>query len=346
MTIGGRNLSKEMYVLDKNFILDPKISDNCLLAYVVLMIAKRKRRVDYFPYEYLCFQSTDRIQDKIIISKVKKGIKELESLKIVKLIQETKIGKQLDIDKLFMETDSHNKKIIPFVSISRDELQKILNSGLKHRMSMLRYFLCVISTLSSVDNQTGYLSRKGVAYRSIESLSDLAKINRNTVFHYNKWLEENGLLYINHSYDVVLDDKGRIEKGIPNCYGRPQDYNAINALQFAIHQNCSMSRQMKSLSKNANQRRTVAQKINHLQKGKEYTYKTLKTLYAFCEQSNNDKQHELDKLNEMMEKNQITEFDAQQRRNQINSRSDYDLEYIKNKMEEAKIRQIQKEGGG
>lgn len=335
-----------MFVLDKELTTNPEISENCLLAYVLLMISKRKRKIDYFPYEYLCFQGTDKIQDKIIITKLKAGIKELESLHIVTLIKETKSGKELDIHKLFLETDDHNRKISPFITISLVELKKILNSGLKHRMSMLRYFFCVLSTFSSVDNQTGYLSRKGVACKSIDDLADLAGINRNTVFHYNKWLEENKLLYINHSYDVILDDKGKIEKGIPNCYGRPQDYDAINALQVAIHQNYSQSRQMKSLSKNANKKRSVAQKINNLQKGKVYSYRTLQGLYTFCKQFNDDKQHELNKLNEMIKKNQITEFDAQQRKDQINSKPDYDLEYIKNKIEEAKTRQIQKEGGG
>ena len=330
------------FKIEKDIALSPELCDDEFLVYLVLMI--RRKKIDYFSYDYLSYQMTGRIQDTIFTKRIKNGFKLLEQRHMIQIIQETKNGKVINLERLFLDSTStvadldYTTKAKKFITVEEQEIKKILRSGLKHRVSVLRYFICVLSTFSSHDNDDGYFCRKGTGHYSIENLADLAGINRNTVFHYNKWLEENGLLYINHSYDVLLDDKGKIEKGIPNCYGRPRNKEAVNTLQFLIHQNYSQSRQMKSLSKKANQRRSVAQKINQLHKGKVYTNKTLKGLYSFCKQSNEEKQHELDTLNKMIESNQITEFDARQRKEQINSKPDYDLDYIKNKMKEAETR--------
>ena len=338
------------FKIEKDIALSPELCDDEFLVYLVLMT--RRKKIDYFSYDYLSYQMTGRIHDTIFTKRIKNGFKLLEQRHMIQIIQETKNGKEINLERLFLDSTStvadldHTTKAKRFITIEEQEIKKILRSGLKHRVSVLRYFICVLSTFSSHDNDDGYFCRKGTGHYSIENLADLAGINKNTVFHYNKWLEENGLLYINHSYDVLLDDKGKIEKGIPNCYGRPRNKEAVNTLQFLIHQNYSQSRQMKSLSKNANQKRSVAQKINNLKKGKVYTNRTLQRIYNFCKQSNEEKQHELEKLSEMIRRNQITEFDARQRKEQINSKPDYDLDYIKNKMKEAEERQIQKEGGG
>ena len=123
-----------------------------------------------------------------------------------------------------------------FTVITFGEVQKIFNVENVNNFLLLRYFVSLISTISSkitvyLDN--GEYKNRVVGNFTIDYLSELSGITDRTIIEYNKILEEIGLIYIYRQEDFVLDKENNIKR-LNNIYGRASDIEYITT--FAKNQ--------------------------------------------------------------------------------------------------------------
>jgi hypothetical protein len=114
----------------------------------------------------------------------------------------------LNLSKFKIEKDS--KKY--YTVINSDYIVKILNSNLKEKIELLRFYCYLMTTLSKTGDKVG------VGFTSYENMDDATGICRQTISKYMDKLEQLKIIYIYRSSDTILFADNFIRE-IPNVYG-------------------------------------------------------------------------------------------------------------------------------
>lgn len=223
---------KEIIFLKENLVYDENLTDEGLLVYIALRgkyyLKNVHSTIDWIHYDDLIWNLTgEDSHTKCYIQKMKLGIENLSELGEIKIISYKKDKMKIE----FLDTYYFDMKneLINTIKIYTDEVYKIINSRLKQRDKILRYFIIKISTLvRNIFNNVcavygvkikndNYNNNCDIGYDSIEYCAAyFADISESSAIRYDKWLEENGLLCMLRS-----------ENGLTNCYSRLKDKNGL-----------------------------------------------------------------------------------------------------------------------
>lgn len=313
--------------LENDVIRNSDLTDDGLLAYVGLRIMANNQKVkDYVLYDYITYCLCGVMGNDNLKKYVKNGIADLEHLGFVNVLDTTNVGKEIDLSNIMFSVNKDEPSEFKyFTKINKNELFTILNSTEKFKIKILRYFICMISTLNHSKYSGDTINQfTNVGSQSIQHLAELSNISKNAVIHYNKFLEENQLIYICRSDKFVANENGIIEKNFTNCYGRPEDKYSINSFQWKIENRYNANTGIKLLSDNVNTKRSMKMKFHHLKTGKGLKYS-------------------LEELNAIKEYIDNTNHNATVRKQEVVF-SDDDIAIINNRITE--LQKSQKEGAG
>lgn len=231
---------------------------------------------------------------------IKYGIKELTDNHIVEKIEEQQKHYILDCSNLLV---NHSKEF--FTVITFGEVQKIFSVENINNFLLLRYFVSLMSTVSSkitvyLDN--GEYKNRVVGNFTIDYLSELSGITGRTIIEYNKILEEIGLIYIYRQEDFVLDKDNNIKR-LNNIYGRSSDIEYITTFAKNQQKHYVSYRYLENNNKKANNKRRLAQMYQQLLKGRgeKYTQYDIKEIYNYIIEENQ-------KYERMYEKNKCEDY--------------------------------------
>lgn len=157
------------------------------------------------------------------------GLKDLENHGLIRKINEKKYNYEYDLQPIFFDPSNTNKENkLYFTVVYTDELSTIMQIEDKNftgsKAKLIRYFINVVSTFMNgrqwtYELQDGSKTDGVIGFSSIEALSNISNINKDTVLTYNKVLEKEKILYIYRAKELLLIDDGTL-KGITNTYGR------------------------------------------------------------------------------------------------------------------------------
>lgn len=116
-----------------------------------------------------------------------------------------------------------------YTSIELDYIVKILNSNLKEKISLLRFYCYLLTTIC----KTGL--KEGVGFTSYENMATVIGICRQTISKYMNTLESLGLIHIYRSNDAIV--KNGIVHEIPNTYGDISNKDKINNIGSDFEEN-------------------------------------------------------------------------------------------------------------
>lgn len=280
--MGIKQIDKPIW-LENDIIRNPQIDDDALIAYIGLRtILCNEIRQDYIAYDCIAYAISKQINNRKLISVIKKGINTLTKVSLITCLSESNIGKELQFDRLIFDSKSKH-----FTIVYQNEIYKILNSDISCNIAILRYFIITISTLNH-SKQKGHITNNysNVGNQSIQYRADMAGISKKTAIKYDKWLEDNQLLYIARSDKAVVNSNGAIEKSFCNHYGRCADRQNIDTSLSLYENNWGANigqknlRDLHGLSKES---KSLIAKMTYILKGKEYSidiYKQLITFYG------------------------------------------------------------------
>ena len=283
-------MDKPVY-LSKKVTENSNITDEGILVYVALRtkyyFQKWHFSRDMIHYEDLLWiLMEDDKYTKNYLKKIKDGLENLDKLKIIHIEQRYKNKDLITFQEMYFfttskkegrekeEIDSATEKTEPFTILYLREIHTIMKSDEKFKDKLLRYFIAKVGTIYHGNNQIsfngiGFTHVNNVGAISQKYVSDIAHIKEKAAQHYDKWLEEHGLLIILRSSGKIVDNKTRvIVNGFPNCYARPEN---IKELDFYFNQRekerNNMHDEIIQLSKNANKNRSHKQSYNAYKRG-------------------------------------------------------------------------------
>ena len=204
------------------------------------------------------------------------GLNELIDNNYVSVLDSDKKIYSLDLSSLYVDGKKHK-----YIEVDSEEIISIMNIDYTGKFNLLKYFVLLIGTInSSIEVYIDCDSRKNIiGNMTIDFLSNLTKLNRNTIMTYNEILTENNLIYIYRSDDIYLKDNEI--KSLNNIYGRPQDKEYINT-HAANQQKHFNSNKYTKINKNkSNSKRALAQKYIALCNGKEYSKQDIIEIYQY-----------------------------------------------------------------
>lgn len=177
-----------------------------------------------------------------------------------------------------------------FVQVSYDELHKIMNIQTRaNRSKLFRYFVSVVGCFN-YSNNVDEEYRGRVCGISLESINAL--IPKKTAIHYNEILEENEILFVYRSDDILYSEKQGLKR-IANAYSRYADKNLCLTFAMQYQNNYGWKKRQSDLDK-ANTSRSLAQKYNNMLKGKEYDPETVRDIYVWAVEWNQARKKQYD----------------------------------------------------
>lgn len=211
------------------------------------------------------------------------GLIALEMMGLIKTIEEiSKTEAVYDLSDLFIDDY--------YVILDVDEIHSICNLNEKvDKFGVLRYFACMVGTIDynshiyigsgsdckSVSNFVGYMPQ--------EYLSSLCGIPTTSIINYNRILEDNNLIYIYRHNSYRTEDG--VLRSINNHYGRIE--NAEYIIQFAEqYEDVTGNEKTVQAKKDANYRRSMAQKYRALCNGKEYSEMEIEEIKEYVSKNN------------------------------------------------------------
>lgn len=194
------------------------------VAYIALkilydkMLTKDKKEVPvYVTPQSLYYELSGLFKpNRTTKAKLEEGIQGLIEADTIQMIETDNKGNYI-LDLVGLKIDVQYDI---YVKMSQEEIRKIFNIPYKQRFNLLRFAVCVFSTINS-KNKCGFSSYSNMSWLSgVQSKTTCA-----TLLHV---LEDYKVLYVRHSDTLKRDLDGKI-KNLPNCYGRPEDKKEINA---------------------------------------------------------------------------------------------------------------------
>lgn len=269
--------------IPEKLITDNTFSDYSLAVYCVLRTLSQPTQLPILciTQSQIEFYLTGKLSKRRLISDyIKCGINELVDNHIIEKVDEQQKHYILDCSNL---CTSNSKDF--FTVITFGEVQKIFNVENVNNFLLLRYFVSLISTISSkitvyLDN--GEYKNRVVGNFTIDYLSELSGITNRTIIEYNKILESIELIHIFRQEDFVIDKENNIKR-LNNIYGRACDSEYIDTYAKNQQKHYESYRYTENNLKKANSKRRLAQMYQQLIKGggKDYSEQDIKEIYKY-----------------------------------------------------------------
>ena len=221
--------------LNKGLVTGTALTQDGVLAYMALRtiidesipLYNKTSSVDCVSLNRMAFAlvGSQERYEKVLLDSLQRGIYELKLANVLGILQDfsTKNSCEylLDMANMRLDTEKDN-----FMFVYPEEVHKILtcNEIMKKKISMLRYFVALISTFNwsksmryCMENLQGKISTMSIEYISTQA----GMMSQRTCIRYNEILSEMRIIYVYKS-----NDKERVGdklKQIKNCYSRYAD---------------------------------------------------------------------------------------------------------------------------
>lgn len=224
--------------LDKELVTGVTLTQDGVLAYIALRTiidesiplyngTSTKDCVSLNRLAYALVGSQEKYE-KVLLDSLQRGIYELQLAEKLTILKDFSAKPSyeylLDMANMRLDTEKEN-----FIIIYPDEIHKILtcNEIMKKKISMLRYFVALISTFNwsksmryCMEDLQGKISTMSMEYISMQA----GMMSQRTCIRYNEILSEMKVIYVYKSNDKErIGDKLR---QIKNCYSRYADKDA------------------------------------------------------------------------------------------------------------------------
>ena len=276
---------KTLYVI-KRIIEDKKLSDEAFAVWCGLRNIMQMNVMQYFvSYDLIAHSVFNRVPTRRELDAIKKGYTELVAKEFIipKEIFASKTGVIADLTALYYEAGQEY-----FSNIRENEMHIIMNIDTKQsKFKLLRYFACQVSTFNLSADMGEYKGKIGGM--GLDNFVEMLGYSKNSIITYNNILSENKLLYVHNHGDFYqsINYQGKsVLREIPNTYSRYEDMAL--ALQYISETHGWKFYKTDGILRTAkaNERRGLAQKLNHFKAGKEYDIETVKALYYYSEEKN------------------------------------------------------------
>lgn len=272
-------------ILKKDIILNKNLSNQAIMTYVGLAICL-KPGVDFIYadknmiYSYLSgtIASIPRRFDE----NIKNGLKELIDKNIVTCKKRNSGTYYFNVKDFIVDNNEC------YLTVYLSEINKIINSTYKGKVSLLRYYLCLLSTII-IDNKIKNIREPDkfnnkIGMVSQEYISDIANVSTHTVVEYTKILEKLELLYVSRCSFMFKDNNGNVKRH-NNIYGRYIDRNIIDEFTKVRYEMYDDLHKV-HMSSASNNSRSLMQKYNQMVKGKTYSKEVMDSIYNYINQYN------------------------------------------------------------
>ena len=269
---------KRIYI-KKKYLEDVFLSDYAFTIMAALQPYSNNKNEMLLTAEFVSYLVFGRAATRKELYIIKAGLEELIEADIIKVNCElTKSQFVCDISSLYFEQGTEF-----FVIIDYEELHKIMNIETKSdKYKMFRYFVSIVGHF----NLSGFIDEKyrgKVCGYAIEDINEL--IPKRTAIRYNEILEENKLIYIHRSDDILYNGEFNEFKRIVNAYGRYEDQELIEefASKYQDHYGWNhIKERKKSEHEAANKNRALGQKYKNYVNGKQYDEETVEEILQWA----------------------------------------------------------------
>lgn len=232
------------------------------------------------PDDYILYVHTEMIEMEVmnsttipkrLISMIKESLESLIEKLSLTVIEVSKNKKKyiLDCRSLYIANNE------PYISLTTQELRKILDIENVNNFILLKYFVSLIEIINDskeskhkVEKEKRNVQCKSI---SIQTIAEVTHLNPKTIFEYNRALEIAELLYIDQK-NYVSVSKGSGERFYRmNVYKRNNENDATVINEYG-YQNCTCIDSKRNFS---NYKRKMSQRYNQINKGKGEKYSDL-----------------------------------------------------------------------
>jgi len=299
----ARNLHYRKECLNINVYLNKelveRLSPYALAAYYGLRFIMTEQVKEYYvTSELLSYYILNKLTlPRRFNEYISCGLNELIDNEYVLIIESNKKIYSLDLSSLYIDGKSQK-----YIEVDSNEITTIMNIDYTGKFNLLKYFILLIGTINgSIEVYIDFDSKRNIiGNMTIDYLSKITKLNRNTIMAYNNILIENNLIYVYRSNDAYLDNDDI--KSLTNIYGRAKYKLYID--EFAKNQQkYKNSINYVKMNKNkSNSKRSLSQKYIALCNGKEYPKQDIIEIYLYIKSEN-------EKYNKLNEKNNSNYYD-------------------------------------
>ena len=269
---------KKIY-LKKKYLEDSFLTDYAFTIIAALQPFSNNRNDILLTAEYISYLVFGRDATRKELYIIKAGLEELIESEIIKVNK--KINKSqyvCDINNLYFSQGTEF-----FVTIEYEELHKLMNIETKSdKFKLFRYFCSIVGHFNFSDSIDKKYKGKVCGY-ALDVFNEL--IPKRTAIRYNEILEENKLIYIHRSDDILYHTDVNEFKRIINTYGRYEDKELVEEFA-AIYENSygwkHTKERRKSEATEANRNRALGQMYKNYNNGKEYDEETVNEILQWA----------------------------------------------------------------
>lgn len=297
--------------LNKGLVTGTSLTQDGVLAYMALrtiidesiLLYNKTSSVDCVSLNRMAYAlvGSQEKYKKVLLDSLQRGIYELKLANVLNILQDfsTKTSYEylLDMANMRLDTEKDN-----FMFVYPEEVHKILtcNEIMKKKISMLRYFVALISTFNwsksmryCMENLQGKISTMSIEYIATQA----GMMSQRTCIRYNEILSEMKMIYVYKS-----NDKERVGdklKQIKNCYSRYADKDACEEYASNYENWYGSQHIIVRTQKNkeqADNNRRLAQIYNRICDGYGDTYdeETIRKVHKYIVNKNKTLQEEID----------------------------------------------------
>lgn len=297
--------------LNKGLVTGTALTQDGVLAYMALRtiidesipLYNKTSSVDCVSLNRMAYAlvGSQEKYEKVLLDSLQRGIYELKFANVLDILQDfsTKTSYEYLLDMANMRLDTEKEN---FMFVYPEEVHKILtcNEIMKKKISMLRYFVALISTFNwsksmryCMENLQGKISTMSIEYIATQA----GMMSQRTCIRYNEILSEMKIIYVYKS-----NDKERVGdklKQIKNCYSRYADKDACEEYASNYENWYGSQHIIVRTQKNkeqADNNRRLAQIYNRICDGYGDTYdeETIRKVQKYIVNKNKTLQEEID----------------------------------------------------
>lgn len=269
---------KKIYI-KKKYLEDVFLTDYAFTIMAALQPYSNNKNDILLTAEYISYLVFGRTATKKELYIIKAGLEELIEADIIKVnCVLTKTQFVCDISSLYFEKGTEF-----FVIVDYEELHKIMNIETKSdKYKMFRYFSSIVGHFNFSESIDKKYRGKVCGY-AIDVINEL--IPKRTAIRYNEILEENKLIYIYRSDDILYNSVFNEFTRIINTYGRYEDQELVKEFASKYQENYGrnhIKERKRSEHETANKNRALGQKYKNYVNGKQYDEETVNEILQWA----------------------------------------------------------------